>query len=167
MSTTILPSGASTSIPIPMAAAIGSYIIYTSRPPACSEESLTALISTSVLPEGMQTTILRAGLKKRGFSFNIFIIPRIICSAASKSAITPSLRGLTVLMLSCVFPCICLAFSPIAMSLPVLLSMATIEGSSTTILSFCMMIVFAVPRSIAISCVKKEKIPISVSSIFI
>jgi hypothetical protein len=37
--------------------------------------------------------------------------------------------------------------------------MATIDGSSTTILSLCIIIVFAVPRSIAISCCKKENNP--------
>ena len=58
----------------------------------------------------------------------------------------------------CSFPCIILAFSPTATSLP-LESRATYEGSSTTILSLWMMIVFAVPRSTAISCVS-ENIPI-------
>jgi hypothetical protein len=43
-----------------------------------------------------------------------------------------------------------------AISFPVFLSIATIEGSSTTTLSSCIIIVFAVPRSIAISCVKNE-----------
>ena len=41
------------------------------------------------------------------------------------------------------------------------LAIATIEGSSTTILSFSMIIVLAVPRSIASSWVNKEKIPIN------
>ena len=45
--------------------------------------------------------------------------------------------------------------SPIAIILFVLLSRATIDGLSTTILSLCIMRVFAVPRSIAISSVKK------------
>ena len=63
MSTTMLPMGALTSRPIPMAAAIGSKIMYISLAPACSAESRTALISTSVLPLGMQITILRLGVK--------------------------------------------------------------------------------------------------------
>lgn len=63
MSTTMLPTGALTSRPIPIAAAIGSKIMYMSLAPACSAESRTALISTSVLPLGMQITILRLGVK--------------------------------------------------------------------------------------------------------
>ena len=66
----------------PMAAAIGSYIMYTSRPPACSDESRTARISTSVDPEGIHTTILREGAKKRGLLLIMAIMPLIICSAA-------------------------------------------------------------------------------------
>ena len=82
MSTIMLPSGASTSIPIPMAAAMGSYIIYTSRPPTCSAESRTARSSTSVEPEGMQTTIRREEKKPLPRGRAILISPRIICSAA-------------------------------------------------------------------------------------
>ncbi len=101
ISTIMLPSGASTSRPIPKAAAIGSKIINTSLPPACSAESLTARISTSVLPEGIQITTRSEGENKPLlFLFAILIISRIICSAALKSAITPSLNGLTVRMFS-------------------------------------------------------------------
>ena len=84
----------------------------------------------------------------------------IICSDASKSAITPSFRGLIVLILSWVFPCIKFASFPTAIIFPEILSLATIEGLSTTTLSLCIIKVFAVPKSIAISSVKKSKNPI-------
>ncbi len=72
---------------------------------------------------------------------------------------TPSRKGRTVRIPSCALPCICCATLPMAISLSVRLSKATTEGSSTTILSFQMIIVLAVPKSIAISCVR-EKSPI-------
>ena len=157
MSTTMLPFGASTSRPIPRAAAIGSKIRYTSRAPACSEESRTARISTSVLPEGMPTTILMFGVNSDlCLEFTCLMKPRIIISAALKSAITPSRRGRTVLMPGLERSCMSLAFWPMAMHLPELLSMATMLGSSRTIWSFWQMMVLAVPRSIASSCVQKE-----------
>ena len=78
----------------------------------------------------------------------------IICSDASKSAITPSFKGLTVFIFSWVLPCIILASSPIAIILLVVLSIATIEGLLITTLSLWIIKVFAVPRSIAISSVK-------------
>ena len=134
--------------------------MYTSRPPACSEESRTARISTSVLPEGIHTTIRKEGEKNLLFTLAILIIPRNICSAALKSAITPSRNGRIVLILSWVLPCICLAFSPMAITFSVFRSMATMEGSLTTILSLQIIMVFAVPKSTAISCVKNENNPI-------
>src|SRR5690606_2724313 len=82
-------------------------------------------------------------------------MPLIISSAAWKSAITPSFRGRTVLMFSWVLPCTCCACRPIAITLPVVRSLATMLGSSTTTLSLWMIKVFAVPRSMAISWVKK------------
>ena len=69
-------------MPIPMAAAIGSKIRYTSRPPACSAESRTARSSTSVLPEGTPMTMRNDGEKSRPLRFTIFTSPRIICSHA-------------------------------------------------------------------------------------
>ena len=73
---------------------------------------------------------------KRFFRLGILLINLlIICSEALKSAITPSLSGLIVLMFSCVFPCIMLASFPIAIILFVVLSIATIDGLSTTTLS--------------------------------
>ena len=106
-------------------------------------------------------TIRKEGEKNLLLILAIFIIPRIICSAALKSAITPSRKGRIVLILSCVFPCICRAFSPMAITFSVRRSMATIEGSLTTILSLFIMMVLAVPRSTAISCDKKENNPMS------
>ena len=114
--------------------------------------------STSVLPE-VYKHILRAGEKSLGLGLIILIIPLIICSAELKSAITPSFKGLIVFRLACVLPCICLAFSPKATIFSVLRSIATIDGSSTTILSLCIIMVLAVPRSIAISCCKNENNP--------
>ena len=90
----------------------------------------------------------------------ILMNPRIICSALWKSAITPSFNGRTVSINLCVLPCICCAFLPIATTLPVCMSFATIDGSSTTTLSFMMINVFAVPKSIATSCVRKLNNPI-------
>ena len=159
MSTTMLPSGATTSRPMPIAAAIGSNIRYTSRPPACSAESRTARSSTSVDPEGTPITMRSEGEKNRLPVCTIFISPRIICSHAVKSAITPSRSGRIVRMLSLVFSYIILALSPTAIILSVRRSRATTDGSSTTILSSLIMIVLAVPRSIAISWIN-EKNPI-------
>ena len=134
-----------------MAAAMGSKMRYTSRPSACSAESRTARSSTSVEPEGTPITMCSWGEKKRLPEWTILMSPRIICSQAVKSAITPSRSGRMVLMLSCVFSYISLAFSPTASTLSVRRSSATTEGSSTTILSSLMIMVLAVPRSIAIS----------------
>ena len=78
-------------------------------------------------------------------------------SAASKSAMTPSRNGLIVLILSCVRSCICIASFPTAKTLPLLLSKAIIEGSSMTTLSLQIIIVLAVPKSIAKSLEKKIK----------
>ena len=84
----------------------------------------------------------------------------IICSLASKSAITPSFKGLTVSIFLWVLPCIKFASVPTAIIFPVVRSLATIEGASTTTLSLCIIKVLAVPKSIAISSVKKSKNPI-------
>ena len=110
---------------------------------------------------GMQIIILQLGAIHGFFGYTILISSLIINSAALKSAITPSRSGLTVLMLSWVFSCIINAFLPTANNnLGLFLSNATIEGSFTTTSSLCIIKVFAVPRSIAISCVKKLKRPI-------
>ena len=159
MSITILPIGASTSRPAPSAAAIGSKIIYTSRPPARSAESRTARISTLVEPEGIPITILSEGEKRWPLVFTLLTRPRISISAAVKSAITPSFNGRIVRILGLVRSCIILAAIPTATTFCVRTSIATIEGSSTTTLPLCMIRVLAVPRSIANSCVN-EKSPI-------
>ena len=65
-------------------------------------------------------------------------------------------------MFSCTFSCICMACLPKASTFPVTLLMAIIDGSSTTILSLCIISVLAVPKSMAISEVKKSKNPIYV-----
>ena len=156
MSMTMCPSGASTLRPAPSAAAIGSYIMYTSRPPACSADSRTVRISTLVEPDGIQITIRSDGLKRWPLILTFFIMPRSISSAALKSAITPSLSGRIVRMFWCVLPCICWACSPMATTLPVCMSMAMMEGSSTTTLPLYRIRVLAVPRSIANSCVNEN-----------
>ena len=136
ISTIIFPLGCIISTPIPMAAAIGSCIRYTSFPFTRSALSLTARISTSVIPEGIQITILNAGVKSFFFNAGISLINMlIIFSLASKSAITPSFKGLIVLIFSWVFPCIIAASLPAAMILFVNISRATIDGLSTTTLS--------------------------------
>ena len=56
MSTIMLAAGSSMGSPTPMAAAMGSGIVMTSRAPACIADSLTARFSTSVMPEGMAMT---------------------------------------------------------------------------------------------------------------
>ena len=84
-----------------------------------------------------------------------------------KSAITPSLSGRMVRIFSCVLPCMSCAFMPMAIVFSVVWSMATIDGSSTTMRSCIMMTVLAVPRSIANSCVKNEKSPIFFVFVFL
>ena len=136
ISTIMFPLGCIISTPIPIAAAIGSWIKYTSFPFTRSADSLTARISTSVIPEGIQITIRSAGVKNFFFNAGILLINiLIICSEASKSAITPSFNGRIVLIFSCVFPCIILASLPTAIILPVTRSRATIDGLSITTLS--------------------------------
>ena len=101
MSIIILPLGCIISTPIPIAAAIGSCIKYTSLPLTLSADSLTALISTSVIPEGMHITIISEGENILFLRVGMLLINKfIICSDASKSAITPSFNGLIVLMFS-------------------------------------------------------------------
>ena len=87
--------------------------------------------------------------------------PRIICSQAVKSAITPSRKGRIVRILGCSFSYIIFASPPTAIILSVRRSRATTDGSSTTILSSLIMIVFAVPRSIAISWINENN-PINI-----
>ena len=56
MSTTMLPVGSLTGRPAPIAAAIGSSMMYTLLAPAAYVDSFTARCSTPVMPDGTQTT---------------------------------------------------------------------------------------------------------------
>src|SRR3989304_5242241 len=72
-STIILPDGSVIGRPAPIAAAIGSSTRYTSFAPADSADSLTALCSTCVMPEGMQIIILGLSPNLRlDISYKIF-----------------------------------------------------------------------------------------------
>ena len=63
ISTIIEPLASETGKPAPIAAAIGSVIKNTSLAPAPSTDSLIALLSTWVAPQGTQTKTLGLGLK--------------------------------------------------------------------------------------------------------
>ena len=71
MSTIILPVGSLTGSPAPIAAAIGSSIRTTSLAPADFVASSIALFSTSVTPDGKQTTILGLVNPPFGLTFSI------------------------------------------------------------------------------------------------
>jgi len=91
MSTTMLPVGAVTSRPAPMAAAIGSSIRNTSRAPADRADSRTARFSTLVIQGGTQMTMRgRARVRRLWARWMKY---RSIASVISKSAMTPSLIG--------------------------------------------------------------------------
>ena len=137
------------SSPIPIAAATGSSIRYTSLALALSPESLTARLSTSVTPEGTHMTILGlANLFKLIFLMNPCNIPSVIL----KSAITPSCNGLMVSNSLCVLPSIAFASSPTATIESSSTLRVTIDGSFTTMpLPFSQIRVLAVPRSMATS----------------
>ena len=95
ISTIILPVGSATGRPAPIAAAIGSSIIETRFAPAFWVASLTALRSTAVTPEGMQIITLTLE-PANALPLSAFLINSCnILVVMSKSAITPSLRGLT------------------------------------------------------------------------
>src|SRR5438105_14208231 len=82
-----------------------------------------------------------------------------ICSAISKSAITPSFMGLTAMMLPGVRPNILFASVPTASTRSVFFSTATTEGSFSTIPFPCTYTrVDAVPRSMARSFENHPKI---------
>ena len=82
--------------------------------------------------------------------------PRIICSQALKSAITPSRSGRITRILLFVFSYMRLASSPTAIIFSLCVSSATTEGSFTAISPSEIMMVLAVPRSMANSCVKEK-----------
>ena len=129
ISTTIDPVGSATGNPAPIAAATGSSIKYTLRAPAASADSLIALLSTFVAPVGTQITIWGFDNDRPLWTFLIKLL--IICSATSKSAITPSFIGLIAFILPGVLPSICLASSPTAKTcvLPSFSIVATTDGS--------------------------------------
>src|SRR5574338_1046270 len=151
MSMTMLPVGVSTGSPTPMAAAIGSATMKTCLAPAVSAESRTARRSTSVMPDGTQTITL-GFTRKKCLSMMSFRKYRSIFSVTSKSAITPSLSGRTAMIPSGVRPSIRLASRPMPRMRPLPFSMATTEGSLSTIPSpLTYTRVLSVPRSTAIS----------------
>ena len=73
-------------------------------------------------------------------------------------AITPSPKGLMASMSGFVFSYIILAFSPTAIMRSVLRLRATTLGSSTTIFPLLMMMVLAVPKSMAISLLNENQL---------
>src|SRR6266536_2152575 len=149
MSTIMFPVGSATGRPAPIAAAIGSSIRYAWRAPADSVASSTARFSTPVTPDGTQTTT--RGCAKRCWC-TFWMKCRNICSVTSKSAITPSLSGRMAEIVPGVRPSIRFASTPTACTSPVRWSMATTEGSESTIpRPRTYTSVFAVPRSTAIS----------------
>ena len=148
MSTIMFPVGSATGRPAPIAAAIGSSIRYALRAPADSVASSTARFSTPVTPEGTQTTT--RGCANR--CWWPWMKSRSICSVTSKSAITPSLSGRIALIVPGVRPSMRLASSPTACTSPERWSIATTDGSDSTMpRPRTYTSVFAVPRSTAMS----------------
>ena len=130
MSTIMFPVGSATGSPAPIAAAIGSSIRYALRAPAFSVASSTARFSTPVTPDGTHTTT--RGCANRCWC-TFMMKCRSICSVTSKSAITPSLSGRIALIVPGVRPSIRFASSPTACTSPVRWSIATTDGSESTI----------------------------------
>ena len=130
MSTTMLPVGSLTGRPAPIAAAIGSSMMYTRRAPAWCPASLTADCSTPVMPLGTATTILGLAIRVRRWTFWMKYLS--MRSVTSKSAITPSLSGRMATMLPGVRPIIRLASTPTATTWPLLVLSATTLGSLST-----------------------------------
>src|SRR5215213_7806565 len=164
MSTTMFPVGSPTGSPAPIAAAIGSSIRYAWRAPALRHASSTARFSTPVTPEGTHTTT--RGCAQR-FWCTFWMKWRSISSVTSKSAITPSLSGRIAEIVPGVRPSMRFASIPTAWTSPVRESIATTEGSESTIpRPRTYTSVFAVPRSTAMSRpprpVRYEKKPIEV-----
>ena len=113
-----------------MAAAIGSSMRWTWRAPAARQASSTARFSTSVMPEGAHITT-RERAKRRACTRRMKY--RSICSVTSRSAITPCRSGRIAEIVAGVRPIILRAASPTACTAPVCESIATTEGSETTI----------------------------------
>ncbi len=81
------------------------------------------------MPDGTQITT--RGLEKRRVGSAFFIRARSICSAASKSAITPSWSGRIAVMPDGVRPMVRLASDPTAITSPDAFT-ATTDGSFRT-----------------------------------
>ena len=146
-STTTLARGSPIASPAPIAAASDSSIRCTERAPAARHASISARCSTSVIPEGAQ-------IITRGWASRLRCTRpmkwRSICSVTSKSAITPWRSGRTAVIVAGVRPIIPCASSPTACTAPLSESMATTDGSDTTMPSpRTKTSVFAVPRSMA------------------
>ena len=131
MSIIILPVGSATGKPAPMAAATGSSIRYTSLAPAWDAASITARRSTPVTPLGMPMTM--RGETRALPSLTRWIKCLSINSAESKSAITPSRKGRKATTLPGVLPNIFFASSPTARGIFLSWSIATTDGSWSTI----------------------------------
>ena len=144
-------------MPAPSAAATGSSIRYASLAPAAKAACFTARSSTLVTPDGIQ-------IITRGFT-NFFLPTALpikyfsIFSVTSYSAITPSRNGRMATILPGVRPSISLASVPTAMTRLVVLSIATTDGSFSTMPSlFTYTSTVAVPKSTAMSSPLKKHI---------
>jgi hypothetical protein len=111
MSTIMFPVGSATGSPAPIAAAMGSSMRYAWRAPAESVASSTARFSTPVTPDGTQTTT--RGCAKRCWC-TFWMKCRSICSVTSKSAMTPSFKGLIAEIVPGVRPSMRFASTPTA-----------------------------------------------------
>jgi hypothetical protein len=125
-----LPAASVIGMPAPIAAAIASSTRCTSDAFARIALSLTARRSTCVISEGTPITTLGRSHPLRLCAFRMKWVS--IFSAASKSAITPSRIGLMAVMFAGVRPSISLASMPTASIRPVVLFIATMDGSLTT-----------------------------------
>src|SRR5918992_4073323 len=166
-STIMFPVGSATGSPAPIAAAMGSSIRYALPAPAAYVASSTARFSTPVTPEGTQTTT--RGCANRCWC-TFWMKWRSICSVTSKSAITPSLSGRIAWIVPGVRPSIRLASIPTAWTSVLRESIATTDGSDSTIpRPRTYTRVLAVPRSTAMSRppmpVRYEKKPIRCSGV--
>ena len=129
MSMIIEPRASSTGRPAPTAAAMGCSIRYTSRTPADWAASRTALVSTSVMPAGMEMTTRDAMPHFRWLARWMKYLS--IASVTWKSAMTPSRMGRMAEMLPGVLPSISLASRPTATTFLESV-IATTEGSLST-----------------------------------
>ena len=152
ISTTIDPVASEIGSPAPIAASIGSSINWTFLAPAAKAESWMAFLSTGVDPVGTHINTLGFAKALRLWTFLMKCL--IISSVTTKSAITPSLKGLTAVIFPGVLPNIVFASSPTASTdfLPFSSIIATTDGSLRTIPSpFTYTKVLAVPKSMAMS----------------